>query len=147
NSGAKRQLDRTYLALAEQTGTVEVRPLHQVTSIGADPSGGYRVDCERIDEDGLVLERLTFRAPALFLAAGSIHSSRLLVEARARGDLPALSADVGEGWGHNGQHIYMRSHLGVSVGEFQGGPPTAVIRDFDNPIAPVTVEHGAAAFG
>lgn len=147
NSGAKGQLDRTYLARAEATGLVEVRPLHQVASIAADPSGGYRVECERIDEVGMVMERITFRAPALFLAAGSIHSTRLLVEARARGDLPLLSSDVGEGWGHNGQHIYMRSDLGLSVGEYQGGPPTAVIRDLDNPYAPVTVEHGAAAFG
>ena len=41
----------------------------------------------------------------------------------------------------------MRSSLGVSVPANQGGPPTAVIRDLDNPIAPCTIEHGAAAFG
>lgn len=147
NSGAKGQLDRTYLARAEATGLVDVRPLHQVAEIAADPTGGYRVRCERIDEQGAVLETTVYRAPALFLAAGSIHSTRLLVEARARGDLPMLSPDVGEGWGHNGQHIHMRNDLGVEVGAYQGGPPAAVIRDFDNPVAPVTVEHGAAAFG
>jgi len=147
NSGAKGQLDRTYLAEAEATGLVDVRPLHQVTAIRADPAGGYRIDCERIDERGEVLETLRFRAPALFLAAGSIHSTRLLVEARARGELSQLAAAVGEGWGNNGQHIYMRSGLGVSVGAYQGGPPSVVIRDLHNPIAPVTIEHGAAAFG
>jgi cholesterol oxidase len=147
NSGAKRTLDRTYLASAEATGLVDVRPLHVVTAVASHPSGGYRVTCERIDESGAVLEEVVYRAPALFLAAGSIHTTRLLVEARARGDLPLLSSDVGEGWGHNGQHIFMRSGLSEAVGAYQGGPPTAVIRDFDNPFAPVTVEHGAAAFG
>jgi cholesterol oxidase len=147
NSGAKGQADRTYLARAETTGLVDVRPLHQVSTIASDPSGGYRVECEQIDERGMVLGRVRFRAPALFLCAGSIHSTRLLVEARARGDLPMLSSDVGEGWGHNGQHIHQRNELGVDVGAYQGGPPTVVIRDFDNPVAPVTVEHGAAAFG
>ena len=147
NSGAKRQLDTSYLAAAEATGLVEIRPLHQVTAIAPDPMGGYIVTTERIDELGVVQETLRFRAPALFLAAGSIHSTRFLVEARARGDLPMLSSEVGQGWGHNGQHIHMRNRLGISVPANQGGPPPAVIRDFDNPHAPVTVEHGAAPFG
>ncbi|HJL14027.1 MAG TPA: GMC oxidoreductase [Sandaracinaceae bacterium LLY-WYZ-13_1] len=147
NSGAKGQVDRTYLARAEASGLVDVRPLHQVTGVAADPGGGYRVRVERIDEWGEVLERSTFRAPALVLAAGSVHTTRLLVEARARGDLPDLDASVGQGWGHNGQHIHMRNDLGLEVGAYQGGPPAAVIRDLDNPVAPVTVEHGAAAFG
>ncbi len=147
NSGAKRSVDRTYLAAAEATGLIDVRPLHQVTTIAADPMGGYLVSAEQIDAFGMVLDTMTFRAPALFMCAGSIHSTRLLVEARARGDLPMLGTEVGEGWGHNGQHIYMRNDLGVSVPAFQGGPPTAVIRDRDNPFAPATVEHGAAAFG
>lgn len=147
NSGAKGSVDRTYLARAEATGLVDVKPLHQVTGIAADPSGGYRVRCERIDEMGDALEQITFRAPVVFLAAGAVHSTRLLVEARARGDLSALDPSVGGGWGHNGQHIHMRADVGAEVGAFQGGPPTALIRDLDNPIAPVTVEHGVAAFG
>lgn len=147
NSGAKGQVDRTYLAEAEATGLVDVRPLHQVTAIAADPDGGYLVDVEVIDELGEVLSVERYRAPALFLAAGSIHSTRLLVEARARGDLPDLAPDVGEGWGHNGQHLHSRAELMEDTGPYQGGPPCAVIRSFDNPVAPVTVEHGAAAFG
>jgi cholesterol oxidase len=41
----------------------------------------------------------------------------------------------------------MRNALGVSVPPNQGGPPAVIIRDLDNPIAPVTVEHGAAPWG
>lgn len=147
NNGAKVQADRTYLAAAEASGLCTVRPLHQVRAIAPDPAGGYLVEAEVIDEQGTVLSTPRFRAPALFLCAGSIHSTRLLVEARARGAMPLLSSEVGEGWGHNGQHIFMRNDLGVSVPANQGGPPTAVIRDLDNPVAPCTVEHGAAAFG
>lgn len=147
NGGAKGSLDRTYLARAEGTGLLDVRTQHRVTRVAADPAGGYRVEAERIDERGEPLETLRLRAPALFMAAGSIHTTRLLVEARARGDLPMLPSDVGEGWGHNGQWIHSREELGLDLGAYQGGPPCAVIRDFDNPVAPVTVEHGAAAFG
>lgn len=147
NSGAKGSVDRTYLARAEATGLLDVRTQHQVTRIAADPMGGYLVECERIDEVGEVLGTVRLRAPAVFLNAGSVHTTRLLVEARARGDLSMLSSDVGEGWGHNGQWIHSREELGLDLGSYQGGPPCAVIRSFDNPVAPVTVEHGAAAFG
>jgi cholesterol oxidase len=34
NSGAKNSLDHNYLRLAEETGYVEIKPLHMVTSIG-----------------------------------------------------------------------------------------------------------------
>lgn len=147
NNGAKGQVDRTYLARAEATGLVEVRPLHRVTAVAEDPEGGYRVDVEVIDDHGMVLQTARYRAPVLFMSAGAVHSTRLLVEARARGDLSQLSSEVGEGWGHNGQWLHSRMGLTEDTGAFQGGPPAAVIRDFDNPVAPVTVEIGAAAFG
>src|SRR5262249_36601373 len=35
NSGAKQTLDRDYIAQAEATGSVEVRPLHRVAAIAA----------------------------------------------------------------------------------------------------------------
>ena len=146
NSGAKGSVDQTYLAYAERTGLCDVKPLHQVTRVASDLGGGYRVDCERIDEQGNVLERITYRAPVLVMSAGAVHTTRMLVEARARGDMPNLPAQVGEGWGQNGQHIFMRGGLTEATGTAQGGPPFVVIRDLDNPIAPVTMEYGAAPF-
>ena len=146
NSGAKGQTDRTYLAQAEATGLCEVRPLHQVREVGAAAGGGYEVVVERIDEVGTVLEVVTYRAPVLVMAAGTMHSTRLLLEARAAGRLPSLSSAAGETWGNNGQHLGQRNNVG-EVPAYQGGPPAIVVRSFDNPVAPITVEHGAASFG
>lgn len=147
NSGAKGSVDRSYLRLAETSGLCEVLPQHQAVAIGMYPDGSYRVDVEQIDEVGLVLERVVFHAPRLILSAGSVHSTRLLVEARGRGWLPDLPSTLGTGWANNGQHIQMRGGLEEDVGSFQGGPPSIILRDFENPISPITVEHGAAAFG
>lgn len=147
NSGAKGSIDRTYLAAAEATGHFDLRPLHQVTSVAQAQGGGFRVECERIAEDGTVLERITFLAPVLVMSAGSIHTTRLLVEARGRGAIPSLPSEIGERWGQNGQHILVRGQLTENTGALQGGPPFVVIRDLDNAIAPVTMEYGAAAWG
>lgn len=147
NSGAKGSIDRTYLAAAEATGLCDLRVLHQVTSVASTPGGGFRVECERIAEDGTVLERMAFLAPVLVMSAGSIHSTRLLVEARGRGAISGLPTEIGEGWGQNGQHILVRAGLSENTGALQGGPPFVVIRDLVNPVAPVTIEYGAAAWG
>lgn len=147
NSGAKGSVDQRYLADAEATGRVEVLPLHEVLAVGHAPGGGYRVDVRRIDEMGNTLELITFHAPALIMAAGAVHTPRLLVTARETGALPDLPASIGQSWGNNGQFIRMRGGLSEDVGAFQGGPPCVVIRHLDNDVAPITVEQASAAFG
>jgi cholesterol oxidase len=147
NSGAKGSVDQSYLRLAEATGRCEVLTQHQVAAVGMYPDGSYRVDVEIIDDEGLVLERVVFHTPMLFLSAGSVNSTRLLVEAKGRGWMPDLPATLGTGWGNNGQHLQMRGGLTEDVGAVQGGPPCVVIRDLTNPTSPITIEHGAAAFG
>ncbi len=142
NSGAKNSLDRTYLARAEATGLVEVRPLHRVVEIASGARGGYRVRCERLTEFGEVDETVVLEADALFLGAGSIGTTELLARAESEGTLPGLPSGVGEGWGNNGQHIFLRRDVGVDTGTFQGGPPTAFIRELDGPMGPVSVENG-----
>lgn len=147
NSGAKGSVDQRYLADAEATGRVEVLPLHEVLAVGHAPGGGYRVDVRRIDEMGATLELLTFHAPALIMAAGAVHTPRLLVTARETGAMPDLPTSLGQSWGNNGQFIRMRGGLTETVGAFQGGPPCVVIRHLDNDVAPITVEQASAAFG
>jgi cholesterol oxidase len=43
NSGAKNSVDHNYLRLAEETGFVEIHPLHMVTSIEEADRGKFRV--------------------------------------------------------------------------------------------------------
>ena len=75
---AKNSLDLTYLAAAEKAGC-EVRPLHVVRRI--EPrDGGYRVEFDRIEQNELVRGEET--AARVFVAAGSLGSTELLLRAR-----------------------------------------------------------------
>ena len=103
NSGAKNSLDQNYLPWAEATGNVEILPLHVVYAIRELPDGSYGIRYVRISTTGDVLERGEVQADYVFLAAGSIGTSELLVRAKATDDLSRLSDSVGQGWGTNGQ--------------------------------------------
>jgi cholesterol oxidase len=136
NSGAKNSVDRNYLAQAEATGRIEVRPLHVVTHIEEVPGTGYRVRCNCIDESGRATDRRQFVCRWLFLAAGSMGTTELLLRARTAGTLPRLSDRVGQSWGTNGDVLFITRWSG-RTNPSQGGPATVVIDDRDNPIAPV----------
>ncbi|WP_306323704.1 MULTISPECIES: GMC family oxidoreductase N-terminal domain-containing protein [unclassified Streptomyces] len=137
NSGAKRSVDRTILAAAEATGRAEVLPLHQVEDLKR-VGDRYLVECRRIDEDGRPLSTPSFAARHVFLAAGSLGTTRLLVRARERGSLPALSPRIGENWGSGGDHVVVRAGLPLT-GKAQGGPSHILATDWDNPKAPVSL--------
>jgi cholesterol oxidase len=80
------------------TDLTDVRPLHvgDRTDVTADEQGRYVVTAHHIDADGNLLERVVLTVDALLLAAGSMHTSRLLVRARDSGALlPHLNEQVG----------------------------------------------------
>lgn len=136
NSGAKKSLDRNYIPLAEQTRHVEILPLHVVTTISQLPKENlYRISYNRINTSGEVLESKTITCRYLFLAAGSVGTSKLLVKAKAKGGLPKLSNDVGKYWGTNGDTVGTRSNLPPISG--LGGFAGAILEHFDNPISPI----------
>ncbi len=140
NSGAKQSLDRNYLRMAEDTGYVEIRPLHVVTEIEESLSGRFRIFCNQIDEQGNVVDTKTFVCKYLFLAAGSIGTTELLLRAKSDGKLPRLSDEVGKSWGTNGDSTSAILTF-TRTNPTEGGPTTTVIEDFDNPIAPVTYQQ------
>jgi cholesterol oxidase len=146
NSGAKRSLDRGYLADAEATGLVDVRPLHQVSAIAQNDDGSYRATVEQIDEHGEVLATVSIDADFLFLAAGSMNTTKLLLRAKRDGTLPGLNDQVGESWGNNGQRILVRSGL-EDVGVYHGGPACIFVHDHDNPHGAIGMEFGPAPLG
>jgi cholesterol oxidase len=115
NSGAKRSLDRNYLALAEATGYAQILPLHVANAVReVRRSGLYIVSANQIDEQGEVIAERHFACRSVFLAAGSIGTTKLLLRSQANGGLPNLSNHVGRHWGSNGDFIVVRA----------GGPPT-----------------------
>ncbi|MEE1930108.1 GMC oxidoreductase [Streptomyces sp. TRM 70351] len=121
-SGAKRDLTRTYLPAALATGSVQLRALHEVRSVGRRPGGGYTVAVRRLDEGGATLGTTEYTCDLLFLAAGTLNTNRLLVAAREEGRLPDLPADVGSGFGDNGSQFDLRSQPLHSVGPAQAAP-------------------------
>lgn len=97
---ARNTVDITYVARAEQHGA-EVRPLHLAERITppSSPGGNWTVSFSHLGEgdDG------SLEAPILVLAAGTIGSSRLLLENRRR--LPSLSAALGSRFSGNGDAL------------------------------------------
>ncbi|MDQ3234883.1 MAG: GMC oxidoreductase [Pseudobdellovibrionaceae bacterium] len=147
NSGAKTTLDNTYLRQAEESGLLDVRTLHQVQEIGQDANGLFTVSVDELHQDGHVIGKRTFTCKKLFLTAGTVSTCSLLVKAKAKGALPQLNDQVGQGWGNNGNVYALRLAVGESTGQQQGGPPAVGIRDLDNPSGPMFIEHPQLPLG
>lgn len=140
NSGAKQSLDRNYLSMAEDTGFVEIRPLHVVINIEEASRGRFRIISNQIDEQGNVIEKKTIVCKYLFLAAGSIGTTELLLRAKNNRKLRRLNNQVGKRWGTNGDTL--GSVLAsMQTNPTKGGPAATVIEDFDNPITPLVFEQ------
>lgn len=138
NGPGKRSLDTNYLPAAEATGRVELLALHRVDHIARDARGRWVVASERLDTDGVVLERVDLVADALFLCAGSPNTTKLLVRAAGTGTIPDLPDDVGRWWSTNGDLVTTQL-LGSPMGARQGGPANVGSFDWDHPEGPVTV--------
>lgn len=142
NSGAKMSLDKNYLHNAEQTGYLDIQTQQEVTSIAEGPDGRYLVTANVIDDNGSILYTRKYVVKKLFLGTGSMATSKLLVRAKGRSDLPALSSNmkIGMYWGNNGDFFSQITDLSKHVIPNMGGTATIAIEDHFNPIAPITVE-------
>ncbi|WP_405487985.1 GMC oxidoreductase [Nocardia sp. NBC_00511] len=123
SNGAKFDLNQNYLRYAEGTGRTGIFPGHRVDSIGQDATGKYVVTVTKLAPAGQVLATRTLTCDRLFLGAGSVGTSELLVRAQATGTLPNLNEHVGDGWGTNGDVVLARSVSSLS--STGGGVPSA----------------------
>lgn len=138
NSGYKNSLDKNYLLKAQQSGHVQISPLSNVTSI-TESGKGYKVNVDRIDESGTVISRHTITCDYLFMGAGSMGTTSLLVKAKHKGTLSRLSNDIGKYWGNNGD-TFGSFRTSSPAGSTTGGPAHIVGLDYqDNPYGPQTV--------
>lgn len=137
SNGAKYDLNQNYLRWAEATGLAKVYAGQEVQSIGWD-GARYEVDVITRSPTGEALGRATLACDRLFLAAGSVGTSELLVKARAQGTLANLNEHVGRGWGTNGDAIVVRS-FSLMEGLTQGTACASRIQDTRN--LPVTLEN------
>ncbi|MFW0785469.1 GMC oxidoreductase [Gordonia sp. CPCC 206044] len=148
NNGGKHSVDVTYLAAAERTGLVDVRPLHNVTDVERARDGRWTVHVERIDTSGKVLEHKIITAKTLVMAAGAVHTTRMLVRADARGAIPNLPDGVGHGWGTNADRIYVWSDPTAPFGAVQGGPVVYGSLNWSKPaLAHTVIQASIPGFG
>lgn len=141
NNHGKRSLDRTYLASALGTGHVTINTLERVREIRRAGDGTYLLTADRIDTTGAVVETKEYSCTYLFLGAGSLGTTELLLRARETGALPALEPSVGSGWGTNGNVMLGRAnHLWDTVGANESTIPVMGIDDWANTDNPVFAE-------
>lgn len=125
SNGAKFDLNQNYLKQAEATGKAAIYPGHEVTRITFDGSR-YSLATIKYSPDGTITDRYQLSCDYLFMAAGSIGSSQLMVSSRDRGDLTNLNEYVGEGWGTNGDTRVVRSFDPIK-GLTQGSPSASML--------------------
>ncbi|WP_109522749.1 MULTISPECIES: GMC oxidoreductase [Nocardia] len=138
SNGAKFDLNQNYLRYARETGKAAIFPGHRVDSIAQESGGRFTVTVTTLSPTGDRLGTRTLTCDRLFLGAGSIGTSELLVRAQATGTLPNLNEHIGAGWGTNGDVVLARG--ASAVGGFGQGVPSAS-RIFDERTAPVTLEN------
>src|SRR5262249_14364554 len=144
NSGARRSLDTapSYLGRALATRHVTLKPLHTVTGIAYDKrSKLYVVSVTHTDESYNTLETFTIQTPNLIMSAGSLGTTKMLVRARDRGELPKLNAAVGTGFSTNGNTGHLRANPSETGPVGQGGLAGIKITDFRDPATPVVLEN------
>ncbi|MFF5017604.1 GMC family oxidoreductase N-terminal domain-containing protein [Streptomyces sp. NPDC001165] len=92
--GAKNTLNENYLYLAEKAGAV-VHPMTTVVSVTDDSRGGYAVATLPTDQKKKGKGRL-FTARRVVIAAGTYGTQTLLHRMKSGGQLPYLSARLGD---------------------------------------------------
>ncbi len=138
SNGAKFDLSQNYLKQAEQTGNAKIYPGHQVNSISFN-GNTYEVSVIKLDPTGIVLDRYVLTCDYLFLAAGSVGTSELMVKAKAKGTLNKLNAQVGKGFGTNGDVSVSRTFNPIK-GILQASPSASRIETTARGL-PVTLEN------
>lgn len=138
SNGAKFDLNQNYLKAAEATGLARIHAGFEVLSIGMEGKR-YVVQGVLRDPTGTILKTTTIACDRLFLAAGSVGTSSLLVKARAEKTLPNLNEHVGAGWGTNGDVLVLRSFGRIS-GITDATPSVSRIHDASFGL-PTTLEN------
>lgn len=125
NNYGKKSLQQTYLPKIRATGRVTISALHKVTSVRPASGGGYTVTIDQLNTNGDPVATKTVTAAKVFFAAGSVGTSKLLVQLRSTGALPNLNNEVGRGWGDNGNVMCGRAnHMWDPTGKLQSSIPT-----------------------
>lgn len=136
NNYGKKSLDKTYLAKAFKSGKVRIATLTEVRSLRKTATGNYELEyLQREEKSGRVIGRGVLECSYLFLGAGSLGTTELLLRSRAQASLPLVPSEVGSDWGNNAEAFVAQNYSSVLEA---GGQPSTVPagaslgRDLDN---------------
>lgn len=101
NNHGKQSLEKTYLKKAISTGLLIIQDLHRVDYIRKTYIG-YSVFVDILDTSGLVIAKKTITCQKLFLNAGSVGTTKLLLTSKHKGQMSNFDESVGKYWGNNG---------------------------------------------
>lgn len=144
---AKNTLDKNYLWFAERAGA-EVRELQQVVDVEAVTVGdgpGWVVTAKH---PGLSRRRHRYRARDVIFSAGSLGTTRLLLELAERGRLPEISPRLGHQTRTNSEALVGALARDRSTDYSKGVAITSSIHPApDTHIEPVRYGRGSNALG
>ncbi|MCB5181676.1 GMC oxidoreductase [Streptomyces antimicrobicus] len=154
--GAKNTLNENYLHLAERAGAV-IHPMTTVTALSEHPDGGYRVRTVPTDHRRSGRAKV-LRSRYVVVAAGTYGTQTLLHTMKDRGELPRISARLGELTRTNSEGLvgaqtddrrYRRRHPGRERADFTRGVAitSSIHPDGDTHIEPVRYGKGSNAMG
>ncbi|WP_028852147.1 FAD-dependent oxidoreductase [Thermocrispum municipale] len=145
---AKNTLTKNYLYLAEQNGA-KIIPMTTVTAVRERSDGGFDVDIRKTGKRSKHY-RHTLTAAKVVLAAGTWGTQNLLHKMRATGQLPRLSARLGELTRTNSEAIIGSSRFSVDPNrDFSRGIAitSSIHPDENTHLEPVRYGKGSNAMG
>ncbi|MEO6903997.1 MAG: GMC oxidoreductase [Bacteroidia bacterium] len=132
NNYGKNSLDKTYLKEAIATGLVTILDLSEVTDIIQNVDNTYTLNVKVIDTGGNNIANTVINCKKLFLCAGSMGSTPLLVKAKGTGSIPNLNDEIGLNWGNNGNLMTGRNSIGLPTGVSQSTIPSSGIDNWED---------------
>lgn len=108
NNYGKQDLTKTYLKRALETGRVTIIPQHKVDCIEQLSDGNYRLIVQQIDTENREIALKQFHCEHLYLGAGSLGTTEILLKSKAFNKLPKLNNEIGNYWGNNGNTMASR---------------------------------------
>lgn len=131
NGHGKNSLPKTILKDALSTGRVNLVPMTEVRSLTQTATGSFELAMRTIDFSGREVRRWTSTYDRVVLAAGSVGTTRLLLDAQQRGSVRGIPREVGKGWGPNGNTMVAR-RLDAAAGRWQSTIPAMGISAWDD---------------
>lgn len=133
NNYGKQDLTKTYLKRALETGKVTIIPQHKVDHVEQLSDGSYKLIVQQIDTQNREVAVKQFTCEHLYLGAGSLGTTEILLKSKAFNKLPKLNDEIGNYWGNNGNTMASRYTWFVLGHESRGNQQSTMpIRGLSN---------------